>query len=270
MQDDQGVPTTMKVSSGERRDRSTVDLSALDRHERAMLLFSGGKESVVLAHMLRSYRQKFDLVWVNTGAMFPHMVEFVRSFREDFNFVELKSDQAARFRACGLPARIIPIFNTPAGLATQREPRDRLVLCDWTGCCFDLRVRPALEYARAQGINLLVHGQRHEDGVSGCFGAQGAETFAPIWDWSAEQVDAYIARHNLRLPEQYAAGYRDSGECWSCTATLDPARFRWMWKRYPELMAQLKPTLAAVCGCVVDEWERAREAFDAAAGVAAA
>ena len=73
----------------------TPDLESLfARHDRAVLAFSGGKDSLVCLDLCRDYRDKLTLVWVNTGAMFPHMVDFVRKAAEGFNFVELTSDQA--------------------------------------------------------------------------------------------------------------------------------------------------------------------------------
>ncbi len=72
----------------------TPDLATLfDRHDKAVLSFSGGKDSLVCLDLCRDYRDKLTVAWVNTGAMFPHMREFVYRAVEGFNFVELESDQ---------------------------------------------------------------------------------------------------------------------------------------------------------------------------------
>ena len=39
------------------------------KHRRVLVSFSGGEDSLVLAHMLDPYKDRFDLVWANTGAM---------------------------------------------------------------------------------------------------------------------------------------------------------------------------------------------------------
>jgi sulfate adenylyltransferase subunit 2 len=41
--------------------------------EKPIVLFSGGKDSIVLAHLLEPLKDYFYLVWVNTGAALPHM-----------------------------------------------------------------------------------------------------------------------------------------------------------------------------------------------------
>ncbi len=74
--------------------------------------FSGGKDSLVCLDLCRGYRDKQEVVWVNTGAMFPHMVEFVRNVTEGFNFVELQSDQHGWLEQQGLPADLVPVANS--------------------------------------------------------------------------------------------------------------------------------------------------------------
>ena len=44
------------------------------------LAFSGGMESVATVNALQPFHDRVTLLWVNTGAMFPHMVEFVRDY----------------------------------------------------------------------------------------------------------------------------------------------------------------------------------------------
>ena len=92
---------------------TTPDLATLfDCHQRAVLAFSGGKDSLVCLDLCRDYRDKLTVVWVNTGAAFPHMVEFVRKAAEGYSLIELHSDQAAWHAQHGLPAEIVPGANS--------------------------------------------------------------------------------------------------------------------------------------------------------------
>lgn len=235
-------------------DAATAEIQ---KHERAALLFSGGKESLVLAHMLQPYRERITLVWVNTGAMFPHMVKFIRDFaeRSGYAFVELHSDQTASFAAHGWPSNVIPVYSNPAG-KTKTIP--------WTACCARLRCEPALRWMGFKGIRALIHGQREQDGNALLsFHGHGVE-IAPLWDWSTPDVYQYIERHGIELPEQYSAGYSDSGECWNCTADIDADRFRWMRKRYPELLLDLVQRIAKVYGEVDTVRASLKPAFDEA------
>ena len=89
------------------------------RHQKAILGFSGGKDSLVCMHLCQDYRDQIEVVWVNTGAMFPHMEEFVRKAAEGFNFVELKSDVTTWRKNFGDPADVVPTFNSFAGLGIK-------------------------------------------------------------------------------------------------------------------------------------------------------
>jgi len=243
------------------RARQAIE-SALQRHSRGAVLFSGGKESVVLAALCDNVRDKVELVWCNTGAMFPHMERFVRAYSERYKLVERRSDQAARFRSAGLPSRIIPIVNTPLGRVQLKAHSNKPNLADWTRCCSELRLLPAIEYTHEQRISLLIHGQRAQDQVFPAF--LGAEVCGPLWDWTEADVLGYIHERAILLPEQYAQGYADSGECWNCTSEINPARFKWMATYQPEYYARLQPVMAAVYGAVFDELGAATAALQVA------
>jgi 3'-phosphoadenosine 5'-phosphosulfate sulfotransferase (PAPS reductase)/FAD synthetase len=230
---------------------------AMEKHSRAVVGFSGGKESLVLKHLLQPWADRLEYVWVNTGAMLPHMREFILGH----GVTEVMSDQADRFRRVGLPSRIVPIFNTPLGVMTQRSP-ERLMLTDWVNCCAALRTQPLIDAARARGLTLYVHGQRLADGV--LLTTPGdLKSLDVLREWSEAQVYEYIERNEIALPPQYALGFRDSGECWNCTAELDASRVRYLESEYPELWGRLKPALRQVYGAVAGEWNKHKDTFDA-------
>lgn len=86
--------------------------SLLNAYKHPLVLFSGGKGSLVLSHVLEPYKDLLELVWINTGAMFQHMVDFIREYGRKFNYVELTSNQPARLVEMGLAAYIVPSYNT--------------------------------------------------------------------------------------------------------------------------------------------------------------
>lgn len=222
--------------------------------------FSGGKDSVVLKHILGPLGNRLTYVWINPGAELPHMREFI----ERHGVTEIRSDQAARFRALGLPARVIPIFNTPNGTIKDREPQ-RVMLADHVACCADLRSRPGFEFLLQRGLTVLVHAQRSADGcLAPWAGDPTIQALAPLWHWSDQDIIDYIAVHGLELPAQYAEGYSDSLECWNCTAEVSAPRFRYLHKHYPAHWRQLQQGLAVVYDAVGHELQRHREALDLA------
>ncbi len=228
---------------------STPDLTKLfERHQNAVLTFSGGKDSLTCLHLCRDYRDNITVVWVNTGAAFPHIAEFVRNAVKGFNFIELKSDQGAWIKQHGLPSDMVPVVNS-----IWRDPGNpkpsQILLQPWTLCCLKLRTEPILKYLWRSGATLLLHEQRRSDG--GGFAINSGpdarvEVCKLIWEWSDDDILDYIGKHGIELPEQYADGVMDSLDCWNCTArggdsaTLKKAKFAYMARRYPSLFAEVK------------------------------
>jgi 3'-phosphoadenosine 5'-phosphosulfate sulfotransferase (PAPS reductase)/FAD synthetase len=243
---------------------SQAEITAiLAKHSRVLVSFSGGKDSLALTHLLEPYKDRFDLVWANTGAMFPHMEEFIRRYGERFKLVELKSNQAERFRIAGLPSDVVPIFNTPLGMQHIKGNR-RVVINDWITCCSTLISKPVIDYAKETGATLIIHGQRSSDmgGWSRAGNAEGVELMGLIYDWTTNEVISYIERNGIQLPEQYSHaakgvdGPLDSLECWNCTAGLTSAKINYMRARYPNLLEQLKPMVRDVYGSILDEIDK--------------
>lgn len=238
---------------------NSVFAEMLDRHGAAVLAFSGGAESCVLAHALRDFADRIDLVWVNVNA-FPHMRAFVEGLaaRYGFRLVELTANQAERFSTVGIPARIVPVVFTPLGKLWEREPENRLLLSDWYSCCAALRRDPLDAYVKERGATLVINGQRLGDNTKFAQDrtADGVDSWFPLARWTRDDVLRYVADHGVPLPEQYDDGFPDSGECWNCTAELNPDRFRWMQRRYPDLWARLKPDVLKVQGALLAELDR--------------
>ncbi len=234
---------------------NTPDLASLfARHQKAILAFSGGKDSLVCLRLCKPYRDKLTVAWVNTGAMFPHMAAFIRKATESFNFVELKSDQAGWIEQNGLPSDMVPVKNSiwRDGGAPDRP---KTMLQPWTSCCWQLRFMPLLEYLERSDATLLVHGQRRSDGGGfTCDSGPGAkiEIIKLLWEWSERDVMDYIGKHGIALPEQYGHGVVGSLECWNCTARADDsaakmaAKFAYMARQYPDLFEKLKLRMGKV------------------------
>ena len=235
------------------RNPRIPDLAVLfDRHEKAVLGFSGGKDSLVCLDLCRPYRDRLDVCWVNTGAMFPHMAEFVREAAAGFNFVELSSDVEAWRREYGDPADVVPTFNSFPGLGIK-PLQPRTMLSHWTACCLANRTWPLTDYVSKSGATVFLHGQRSADLAMGGFKVRSTpgapfEAFGPIEDWSDDDVFRYVAEHKIALPKQYGADppAKRSLECWSCTAMLhEDDRLQYTRVHHPELYKKLRRRLLA-------------------------
>lgn len=212
----------------------------------AVVGFSGGKDSVVLRQVLAPIASRLLFAWVTPGATLPHMREFILQQ----GVIELRSNQAARFQGLGLPSRVIPIHNTPAGLNRHIQPA-RPLLADWISCCVDLRWRAAFDCARRMGHSVLVNGQRGADGCERPVSPDPALTvLSPLWDLTDAEIAEYIEAHQLTLPQQYAAGYFDSLECWNCTAEVSAPQFQYLRANHPESGG----TFSRGCGWCTKPW----------------
>ncbi len=157
----------------------TPDLAALfARHDKAVLAFSGGKDSLVCLDLCRDYRDKIEVCFVDTGASFPHMMEFVRKVTEGFRFVELKSDQAGWIKQHGLPSDLVPVANSIWRDPAAPDP-PKTMLQPWTACCAKLRFEPLLAHLARSGATLFLHGQRRSDGGGFCANSQPGAAVLP-------------------------------------------------------------------------------------------
>ena len=48
-----------------------------NRHEKIALMFSGGRDSLACLELYRDYLDKMTLIWVNTGANFPEIEDYI-------------------------------------------------------------------------------------------------------------------------------------------------------------------------------------------------
>ena len=229
-------------------------------YDRAILLFSGGKDSLVIYDLARPYKDRITAIWINTGASLPHMREFIKRY----DVVEVKVDKAQQNAEYGFPADLVPVVNNPAIYEgeTQYPSFQFPKLQDWRACCAMNRWRPMSEYIESSGAKLVIYGQRESDlSILGNeVEKKGVFWYSPIWKWSDKDVSKYLRANNIELPEQYPEAV-SSFDCWDCTAIdSDPnwfySRYKYLKKRYPDYAEILRGRLAAVAIGVDREIER--------------
>ena len=71
----QAYPLWMKVERTKRRIAEWVDYYGEDG---VYISFSGGKDSTVLLHLVRSLYPEIEAVFCNTGLEYPEIVKFVK------------------------------------------------------------------------------------------------------------------------------------------------------------------------------------------------
>lgn len=231
-------------------------MSPLDRHERAILQFSGGKDSLACLHLLKPHWDKLTVMWVNTGAAFPETVEQMEELARSVRFVEVKSDQPAQTRTFGPPADCVPVRASPFGRWAMQS--DEPPIQSALECCHANLWAPMAKAVKESGISLVIRGQRSGDidksPIRSGSVVDGIEYWFPIDDWTEQRVRNYLMDLGVSLPAHYAY-VNSSLDCWSCTAYRDHVvgRMAYMKEKHPDLHAQMLPQLTRIRDGVAKE-----------------
>lgn len=226
---------------------------AVRHHERVALLYSGGIESSLLLRLAEPWRSRVTVYTVRTGTEFPHMVAFIDRKLEGWDHHVIPVDLVASFDQLGLPASVVPIEHVQ-GLAETVGVDERLPrILPWTLCCARNRSQPGYEAIKADGVHVVLHGQRSADfpkRAAAPLEYPGLELVAPLWDVSRESVWSAVRELNIELPDHYGQ-YPSSLDCSVCPSSLTTQRRAWMAGRYPEHLAVAEKLHADVAQAVI-------------------
>ena len=218
--------------------------------------FSGGKDSLACLYL---YRERWDttyVVWLDTGAAYPEMVEYMEKWKQRLpHFIHVKSDQPSNVRERGWPVDVLPVENTLIGkLITGNEGP---LMQSHLDCCAANIWVPLYNACRGLGIRYLVKGQRGNDrrkstSVHGQV-VDGIQYLMPIQDWTEEQVFQYLKDVGAELPPGYAEGEKTGRDCWNCTAYLDDNRKR-IYNMPEQKRAEMLRRLAIIDSEIEKQW----------------
>lgn len=244
----------------------------LGDHSHAALQFSGGKDSLALLHLARPYLDKITVFFADTGGVYPHVVKFIHRTCAEMgaNLVVVKPDMNVfdYTEKFGLPSDIVPVDVSPEMVRILPEKPKQMLQSPLT-CCGNMLWTPTFNAIRERGIMLVLRGSKacdpHVTVPPGFKDEEGREYSSPLWDWSDEQVMAYLA--DKEMPEQYPA-IKDSMDCWACTAHMGgkyaKAKLEFAKKRYPELWPEMRDRIQRVRHTVAEETARINDALSAA------
>jgi phosphoadenosine phosphosulfate reductase len=173
---------------------------------RIALVSSFGADSAVLLHLVAEVDRDTPVIFVDTGMLFEETL----SFRDKL---------VARL---GL-TNVTTYKPSEADLAVE-DPENFLWASDPDKCC---HIRKVLPLDRAlDGYDAWISGRKRfqsetRDGLP-IFEAQGGRTKVnPLADWSAKDLVAYIAEHDLPRNPLVAKNYLSIG-CLPCTSPVRP------------------------------------------------
>lgn len=230
------IPTVWKFTA------LAPEVARWTRHEGAIAFqFSGGRDSTAALYLLREHWPKMRVYHLDTGDQFPETKAVVDRVRQDLAdagvVLDVITQDVEAFRVeHGYASDLVPTENTAIG-RTVSGRKQRLV--DRYVCCASNLMNPMHSIMVEERITLIVRGQRDDeydappmrDGDT----IDGFEVHYPIQDWTAGQVDAYLAENGLPVAPFYAAGMRRAPECMHCTAWLDEGRLGYLKARHPDI-----------------------------------
>lgn len=198
--------------------------------------FSGGKDSLVLLHLVRSIYPDIPAVFANTGIEFPEQVKFVRTF-PNVTEVYPKKHFPKIIKEDGIvyPSKEVAMFVRDAkkgcryavnglhGLDLDgKENRYKARFKKWAylmdccvkispDCCELMKERPMRDYEKSNGKSPII-GTRAEESFRRAVGwmKSGCNSFAgkrakstPLSLWTEQDVLEYIVKHRIALSPMY-------------------------------------------------------------------
>ncbi len=211
-------------------------LDIIRNHEKAALQVSGGRDSLACFWLLKNagLLDHVTVYWVNSGNAFPELLAIMAHIKElSPHFVEIAGRHHAVIEEWGIPTDILPRSCTPIGrLANQSAVK----MQDSYSCCGRVIMQPLHERMIADGVTLIIRGQRGDDGhkapiLSGEW-ENGIQYLFPIEDWSREQVNTYLQEQGA--PRNPCYDYVNSTpDCMNCSGWWEDGRSGYLKAHYP-------------------------------------
>lgn len=221
--------------------------SPLDHHARIALQFSGGKDSLAVANLLRPHWDRLVFYHVDTGDLLPEVREIVdRTSRAVPHFRRIDSDVRGWTARVGLPSDLVPTTGTAAGNLIGLSDR-RIV--DRFDCCASNIMAPMHFKMIEDGITLVIRGTKRadfkrmpaENGPTG----YGYDLWLPILEWSHDDVFAYLKEVGAPICRVYEHRVQ-APECATCPAWWNEGRAAYLKKHHPDLFRVYRERLQAV------------------------
>ena len=201
---------------------------------RPIVAWSGGNDSTVLLHLVRTYHPNIDVSYCNTGVEFPETLKFVRRMKEEWalNLHIAKPRPDRNFWWC-LENRGYPLLGkmfTRRNAEQFRSEKQRKILNAGVrlspSCCWYCKEKPATDLHKNLHTDLLFLGTMAEESrrrrFNWCdYGDLRWNKHEQIWKlhplsiWLEEDIWEYHRRFNIPICDLYAMGHRRNG-CWPC------------------------------------------------------
>ena len=202
------VHQILEPLSAERRIAWAVENFSDD----VVLLSSMQRTSVVLMHMFHTLGLHNEILFLDTG----------------YHFVETLQMRDAYMRQYGM--NIVTLY--PELTIEQQETQygKKLFSCadGQPECCRLRKEAPLMRHLATKKCPVSVTGLRRAEGgrradilALSPDPRTGGFSLSPIYDWTSDDIQAYIAKHGLAIHPLYAKSYASIG-CYPCTTPIQP------------------------------------------------
>lgn len=214
----------------------------LARHERIALQVSGGRDSIACLTLLKPHWDRLTVYWLNTGAAYPETVALMDKIAAQVpRFVRIEGRQPQVIEQFGLPTDILPANATPMGIAGSGQG---VPMQDRYSCCLRSIMLPLHERMVADGITLIIRGQKNADRLKSTLRSgqveNGIEYLFPIEDWDARQVMRFLQDQGAPIPRFYEM-LNGAPDCMTCSAWWEEGAARYLRRyHYPQYLENQK------------------------------
>lgn len=233
-----------------------------EKHKRAVMFFSGGKDSLALLLLCKPYWDRIDVVWVDTGDTYPEVRKYMERIKALVpNFITLHGDQPRFRQKFGLAVDMVPDLYSTLGQACFGY-RER-VYCSRFECCKANIWDPMMAYLFASKHTAVLRADRASERMKPDSNFIGeTELFLPIWDWMVEDVYEFLKENGQGLVEErHMMEHGSSLDCMFCLAhsVEVPDRLAYLKKHHKIMYDTLKKELKMYKVAVRNELDRLKE-----------